>query len=300
MKRSRHNFDSMELLLDAMCNVFGAVLFAALLVGGVSIVRQAPAAADRVPWEQLRQLQLENSLLDAQLQASTLECSILQNLPQKKTPAGQSTQQQALRRKYQQQVQQANTLAGAVEAAADRLQQKKQQRAWLKKFSAQSQQTVARLERSIDLLQKKLASPPKKSITILSAGETDKLRPYRLIVTANKVYPAGSDNDIFGKTLPDSVKATAFRQGDQEFYLLQPIPGKGINIADLKLDMLKLPADFANKYFIEMAVEPDAIAAAAEILKVIRQGKLLHAWHTVKPGEAFWRTAARSSYEVAK
>ena len=298
MRKYFKNPDSMELLLDAMCNVFGAVLFAALLVGGVSIVRQQPDA-DQVPLQLIEQARLDNTLLDNELQTVQLECDILRKLPRNR-PVAVSGDLQDKRSSYHAGVLKVNSLAEKIESTSARLRQMEYQALWLEKFAQDPQKTLSELEKASMHLQQKLARKTEKVITVHGIKTSDRLLPYRLIVTRNKVYAAGCDEDIFRKTPPDGVTISAFRRDGEEFYRVNTVPGKGFNIADFKLDMLNLPDDKAQKYFIELAVEDNAIAQAAAVLQEVRRSNMLHAWHTIKPGEAVWRTSERSSYEVAR
>ena len=54
MKNFLKNSDSTDLLLDAMCNVFGVVLLVAIIIGGLSISRQiiSGGSIDREAMEQ--------------------------------------------------------------------------------------------------------------------------------------------------------------------------------------------------------------------------------------------------------
>ena len=59
----KHSNDSMELLLDAMCNVFGAVLLTAILIGGAETVKSITNPAGTVEKKLYLQAQKELQLL---------------------------------------------------------------------------------------------------------------------------------------------------------------------------------------------------------------------------------------------
>ena len=80
MKRSFEPPSSMELLLDAMCNVFGAVLFMAILVGGVSVIRNL------MPQSGVDPVQLEQQKQTVKTRRSELEllqqrCAFIESMP---------------------------------------------------------------------------------------------------------------------------------------------------------------------------------------------------------------------------
>ena len=71
-------------------------------------------------------------------------------------------------------------------------------------------------------------------------------------------------------------------------------------LKELSLEKIGItPAD-SSKYFVEILSEPDAVAAAALLVKTLRQNNIYFAWRTVPANGAVLRTAERGNYEISR
>lgn len=284
---------SMDLLLDAMCNVFGAVLLAAILIGGLSSVKKLAAPSGGIDRKLFEQKSRELQKLQTELETLQLELSILNAIAPDAPQKSAALDQNKLAR-YRRQVISANTLADEIESKQLLLRQKQSDRQLQKKF------TEAELDREIKKLAGKLAiAPEPEKLPVKSY--TDSLQPWRILVKKTHFFNIGSNLMIRRLSPPDNaVKIKSFKLDDEEFFHIRALPEKGVEIDSFDLGKLQIAPGTFDRYFVELLVEYDAVSSAALLVKKLRQNNILYHWRTIPPEGALLRTAQEGRYEVSR
>ena len=73
--------DSLELMLDAICNVFGAVLIIAITVGGIAVTGKLLKNNSAITAGQLEKAKMELAAAQTRLDNARTELNMLRNLP---------------------------------------------------------------------------------------------------------------------------------------------------------------------------------------------------------------------------
>ena len=293
MKKHFNTPDSMDLLLDAMCNVFGAVMLAAIIIGGTAAGKYLYEKDDTVDIQKFQHAQEELRLLDQQIKAVQTEKQLLSTLPL--APAKQSPAHARNLRHYRLLAMQANTLADEIESLQRQLAGERTRQMQLKKYSLNELQTM------LLQVQSELKKPAEKAaLKIPARHQSATLQPWRLLVSKQAVYVIGSNRMIRQGIYKNSqVKVTAFQFKGNEFYCIVKRHGHGIDHQQLSFQAIA-PAGDISKYFIELLVEPDAIAQCAWPLRQLRAKQMLYNWRTVPADGAVLRSGKiGGKYEVS-
>ena len=295
MKRFLQDSDSTDLLLDAMCNIFGVVLIVAIAIGGVSI-SQKLSTPDKISRRTMQELQSKCSLQTTQLAAARSQRELLQELAKKipATPRQESSYRDLiqLHSHWQEQV---NDLADRIESADRQL--------------AQAQALGERLNNSNEAQERQLIDHYNKALQqqsdsqILTYGkvQTSSLQPWRVLVDKEKFYIIGTNQDIYRRSSNDdqAVKISSFKQGRTRFFHISKRPEKGIDLREFSCRTTLPPPEKMKDHFVEIFSESDAVASAAFIIGKLRERKILIAWRTVPETGAVLRTAEQGIYEVS-
>ena len=281
----KHSNDSMELLLDAMCNVFGAVLLTAILIGGAETVKSIANPAGMVDKKLYLQAQKELQLLESRQKMADLEKTMLQALPAPPAAPPDNTEQQLLQH-YRQKAAQLNALAQKIESLKQALAQDKA----LLEF--------ARLPEN--------PAPENSSaneLTLSGSRRTAGLQPWRLLITPQGIHVIGSNPMIRrGSTRNSAVTIKHFEADKNDFYRITANSAQAIKAEDFKLDLPREKQDSRHPgYFAELLVHPQASAQAAWIIKNLRHNNIPYHWRFVSHNGALLRTASKGSkYEVSR
>ena len=125
MSRGNTPPSSMELLLDAMCNVFGAVLFMAILIGGVSVSNHLTGNQDQIDADLIERQRERLKTLESQLKLVDMELALQQNSFADDDNTGiLQKNAQTLQNQFRQQVHSSNLLAEKIENLQNQISDK--------------------------------------------------------------------------------------------------------------------------------------------------------------------------------
>ena len=290
MKDNLKNSDSTDLLLDAMCNIFGVVLLTAIIIGGISISHTITSPGE-VSSKVMQQAQNESALLTSQLNAARSQREFLQNLQSRNSVSEQvAAVDKTLEKRRRQLALEVNKYADKIEdisrsiAAEQALQYK------LKNSSIQQEKLV------IEQLKNAMTQTRRAPNVSYGLAPAKNLMPYRVIIDPEKFYIIGTNQDIYQPDTENSgVKINTFKHGRTRFFQISKIPEKGIPLSEFA------PGKLFDKAacFAELAVESNAIAAAAGIIAELRKNNIAFIWQTITENGLTLRTAERGNYVVS-
>lgn len=279
----KHSNDSMELLLDAMCNVFGAVLLTAILIGGAETVKSITNPAGTVEKKLYWQAQKELQLLESRQKIADLEKTMLQALPLPPDTTAQDTAPELLQR-YRQNAALLNAQAQKIESLERAIAEDK---ALLRFTELDSDQVVT--------------TPSPNELFLSGSRRTAGLQPWRLLITPQGVHVIGSNSMIRqGSNRDSDVEIKHFESGKNDFYRITAKPGRAVRLEEFQL---KFPAAADARqpgFFAELLVHPDAIASSALLINNLRKNNIPYHWRIVSGNGALLRTAEGSKYEVSR
>ena len=295
MKNFLHNSDSTDLLLDAMCNVFGVVLIIAVAIGGVTI-SQKISDPGKVSEAELQDISSSCALQSGKLAAARSQRELLQSLLAKTPGAvGSKAHSQTINQHHSQLLDTVNNLADRIEAEDRKLLQALTLEERLTNSSEAEER--ARIARYSEALKQQ------NNIILPAYGKTaaKSLKPWRLLVDKDKFYIIGSNQDIYrGSDENSAVEINSFKQGKTRFFHIRKRPEKGIVLQDFSCAQTLPPPEQMKEYFIEISSETDAVAAAAFIISKLRQQNICFFWRTVPEHGAVLKTAEQGNYEVSR
>lgn len=284
------NSDSTDLLLDAMCNVFGVVLLTAIIIGGISISRTI-SSPDHVSSKSLQQAQNESALLNRQLNAARSQRELLQSLQSRTIAASDSVAvNKTLENRRRELALEVNKYADKIEEISRIIAAEKKLQYKLKNSSIQQEKAL------IDQLENALAQNRENPAISYALVPAENLTPWRIIIDSEKFYIIGSNQDIYRKTAENSgVKIHSFRHEKNRYFQISKIPAKGIPLQEF------IPGKLfdKNRYFAGLAVESNAIAAAAGIISTLRKNNIAFTWQIIPEDGLVLRTAERGNYVVS-
>lgn len=292
---------SMELLLDAMCNVFGAVLFASILIGGMSVSRELAGRGDQVDSEAFNAMRAQSRLLDEQLKASAMELDMLQSLAGDSPAAHVGKRDLGLQQRAAATVAAANDLALELNDLQRKLSLKRRELLQGRKFQdAADSRTPDDLAAEEKQLEQQLAKVTDRSWALPEKVVDPKLTPWRYLIAADEFFLIGSNAHIrYGRSNNNALEIKRFAYGENEFFRLIKQPGKGIAYSEAEL-LAQLENVDRQEHYIELLVEADAVARAAVIVQLLRQNNFLYNWRIVPESGALLRTGKRRNYEMVR
>ena len=302
MSRGNTPPSSMELLLDAMCNVFGAVLFMAILIGGVSVSNQLAGNQEQVEADLIERQRERLKTLDSQLKVVDMELALQQNaLPDDDNTGILQKNAQTLQNQFRQQVHSGNLLAEKIENLQNEYIRNQQKLEQLAPYTGDLQNNLQKIAAEKSMLRSALAGTAPTAYTPPSVGSESAFEPWRLLVTAGEIFVLGSNSDIrSGGLKKDSVSINYLHEAGTEYFAIRKKSGKGINLHNFSLRAMELPANDGKKYFVELLVEPDAVAASAKLIWELRQNNLAYNWRIISSDGTTLRSSTGRAYEVAR
>ncbi|MPM64164.1 hypothetical protein SDC9_111050 [bioreactor metagenome] len=303
-KIMRHSGDSLDLLLDAVCNMFGGVMFIALLV--VVIASSAPVRSSGTVSDSAAALRRQRLLADRNA-ALRRQLELVRLL----TPEGVSetgeggdiaaeadalARYRAVEREYRAVTQQLRELrtvaqqqAGADRAAAD----------WHALPETERRREIERLKLRNDALRRDIAALPPEPWRFAPPEKT-RLLPWRMILAGGRLYPVGDNAAVRQRGSHDSPAAISyFRYGDADYWQLTPRPERGIPADEFDWEAWRNEVP-SNRYFIDLLVDPGDIAAAAAVRSELRRLGYRQSWQVRRP-EALVLTARKEDgYEASR
>ncbi|MBE6402638.1 MAG: hypothetical protein IKD10_08120 [Lentisphaeria bacterium] len=295
MRDFQSGSDSTELLLDAMCNIFGVVLITAIAIGGVTI-SQKFSDPGKISKQSMQELQSKSSLQATQLAAARSQREILQELA-KNIPVNtpEDSGKQLLDQQYRQLLDRVNTLADRIEAADRQLAQAQAVEERLNNSSEEKERLL--IARYREALEQKSG----QAVQTFGKVRANSLKPWRILVDKEKFYTIGSNQDIYrGSTNDSAVEIKSFKQGKVRCFHITKRPEKGRSLQEFSCERVLPPAEKMDEYFVEVLSESDAVASGAFIIGKLRKKKLYIAWKTVSGKGAVLRTAEQGIYEVSR
>ena len=295
---------SLDLLLDAMCNVFGSVLVLAILIGGTTVSRQLSSGPDSVDPALFSEARQTVNMLKIQLKNADLEYQTLQELADKNIPDSLPVAPE-IKQKQLQAIAELNDLALELQRLKNRHDQLQKQ---LKKADQlKNAPDPAAQQKALDLELQKIreqqsATPPRR-LELPQLYKISGLQPWRLLISPQELFVIGSDQDIrrrIGRSQADNgISVQAFTLNNYDFFLLRKQDGLGIKLSGQSTENLPLPPASQTGCFIELLVEPGAIAQAAAIMEILRAGNYFTNWRIISSEGAVLRTSQRREHEVA-
>ncbi|MBE6379488.1 MAG: hypothetical protein E7047_00990 [Lentisphaerae bacterium] len=289
---------SLDLLLDAMCNVFGAVLFAAILLGGSSVAERLSGNSNMVDKAAFDRLQTELEVTEDQLKALNMEYAILQNLAPVAEAQTQADQQ--LQQRYRQQTERANALAAELETMQTELDKLRRQQAVLQRWQGKSDELSRYLAAEQSKLQTQLKHTDIERVKLPELSGVNGQEPWWLLVTSNEIFVIGSNKHV--RDLQSSgggIRINMVSQDGEDYYKLRKLPGQGIKLNEFDFKKMAMPENQDKKFFPALLCEPDATANCALLIRELRRSQISYFWKIVPGNGAFLRTAREAKYEVA-
>ena len=287
---------SLELLLDAMCNVFGVVLLAAIFIGGAATYKRLTAPGETVERKVFEQLANEYVMLQQETENAVLEINILSAFSSTAESSARQPDDEKSVELCRQQAQCANELADRIETAQKNVNQLKKDLAFLEKVKMET------LDAKINELAGKSAGTDGAAVNAAPVRiDAGKLRPWRVIVSSGKLYNVGN-NAMIRRTgsVSGDVKIKSFRLDGMEFYRVEKIPEQGVAVENFNLEYLQIPENEKERCFIEIMAEDNAVSPSALVLHKVRSGNYFYNYRVIPQNGVILRTDAGGKYEVAR
>lgn len=280
--------DSLELLLDTMCNTFGGIMFIAISLVVVSQLisrdqlAKTPEEINECNLQKIRQhiAVLQNDILELQKIA----------LARQFTSTSQSPEQEAAIRELQQAKIASLDAADALERSSIRREAEQLKLAHQEKLLAQAQQALAakrkaiaenktRLEHQQEALRNAI-SDLEKTLGTLQPREirfamevTTSLEPYWVLLQNGRIFRYGAfDAQVFGEVVKEEFP------NNDSFCM---IPRKGNSIGDdpiKQLDPLFKGVD-RKKYFISVLIDNSSFATLLTLKQYLRNASYMVNWN---------------------
>lgn len=280
--------DSLELLLDTMCNTFGGIMFIAISLVVVSQLiskeqlAKTPEEINETNLQNIRQhiTELQNDILDLQKIA----------LARQFASTSRSPEQDAAIRELQQAKIASLDAVDALERSSIRREAEQLKRGHQQKLLLQAQQALeakrkaiaenkTRLERqqetlrnAISDLEKTLGTLQPREIRFAMEVSTS-LDPYWVLLQHGRIFRYGADGaQVFGE-----VEKNEYPDGDA----FRMIPRKGNTIGDnpaSQLDTLFKHID-RKKYFVSVLIDDNSFASLLTLKQYLRNAGFMVYWN---------------------
>lgn len=270
--RLRGRSDSLDLLLDAMCNMLGGVIFLSLF-SALLLSVPAPEPKGGAAFDARSEAELAQSLAALRERAALLEA-----LQTPETP-DDPEQEESLRRACAAAEKEYRALLAEQRRRRSEREERERERRLREAFPARTpaerERELARLRTLEHDLRSALAALPRKP-WVFAPPDRAALRPWRLILADGRLYRLG-DNAAVRAGGSGEVRAEAVRRAGREYWMLRPEPDKGVFLADFPWDAWRetLPREGS---FVELLVLPGDIAGAAAVREELRRRGVPQSW----------------------
>ncbi len=308
MRRRRLNNDdgSLELLLDAMCNAFGGVMFIAILV--IVIAREQPTEAD--PQTAAADYQQVLNELNRQIERLNLELDALYE---------RRREREKLLEQYEDQPN-GDLVPTYLALETERTQLKNQLDRMLEESEFQRARTAEHTQGRIDI-DKQIAEAERQNQQLRKALETDEenleqmqailneptkskqtldvnfatlrtsggLRPFFIILEAGRIYRISSYNQVQVPTPIWSEDVTYSFRKSRSIYTFTPRTEKGFSIKTATKSALKryFSAVAKTRYFIGALVKNDSFEQWLTLKRTLEDDGFRYDWVPIADGENY-------------
>ena len=303
--------DSLELLLDTMCNTFGGVMFIAISLLVISSLASKVAEITDPTESDLRRIEaVEQNIAALRQELDALETeqrTILQQLP------SPSPEQAALKAQLQELMEtltrlqrETSDLQAANRAAERRIkltkiaQQKETRLLAEESLENQKEQKtlhneLLKLERENQRLQTAVQNRRPRQLTF-SYEEATRLDPYWMLMCDNTIYRIGPMNDR-EYPIPDVVQTTA---ADGTLFVYTPRSGFKVGARPTgELEYIFREID-PKRYFIDVFLSPESFDSFIALKEYLRKHAFQVNWHFTNNKRALLRSAVNPDYQASK
>ena len=278
MSRLKDNLpDSLELLLDTMCNTFGGIMFIALslvIISQLVTDKLTSASAGQADQNEIKTLQQSVALLEENVKAEELKIRNYRHLKSKVTP--DLLKKQAELEKLNQRNRETEWL---LDNLAYQLKKKKERKEKLQRNIADLQSQIANreknreekekeLKKELDKAEKELAqledelSASKSRSIKFGIEEKTCLSPYLVLIQNNKIYRMGDD-------YRNPISDVSVRLDDRRL-IITPLSGTAPGSdPDKVLHKLFEKAD-KSEFFIWLSTDKESFATLMMVREFLR------------------------------
>ena len=287
--------DSLDLLLDAMCNMLGGVIFLALFA---ALILFAPASPRRNAAGTDSRTERE---LAVSLEALRGRAALLRELAPEHPLPSDAGEERQLREACRRAEQEFRTLQNEWErrrAARERAGREQRLREdFRERTPAERERELARLRSANDDLRREIAALPAKP-WVFAPPARSTLQPWRLVLADGKLYRLG-DNAAVRSGGSAEVRAEAVRRAGGVYWMLRPEPGRGVPWRDFDWQEWSrtVPRD---RCFVELLTLPGDIAGAAAVREELRRLGFQQHWCVRDPENLALTTRKDGVYEAGR
>jgi len=287
--------DSLDLLLDAMCNMLGGVIFLALFAALLLSVPEPEQVRETAATERSEQ-ELLMSMTALRERGDLLRA--LQ--PEHEAVAETATERQLLdacgqvEKEYRALLAELHRRRSEHERAG---RERRQHEEFQQRTPAERERELARLRNANAQLRREIAALPAKP-WVFAPGSRSELAPWRLILADGRLYRLGDNAAVRGGG-SEEVRTEAVRYAGREYWMLRLEPGKGVLREDFDWRAWSeaVPRD---RYFVELLTFPGDIAGAAAVREEVRRLGFRQNWRVRSPETLALAARKEGVYEAGR
>jgi len=264
--RVRTSDDNLDLLLDTICNVFGGVIFIALLVAILANTSAHTVESEVAVIESIKIGQIESA--DADVVASNiadLELALNQLGATERLFDAQHVKAAA------------EKLIEIDRAVAEAHQRIEGQRSWIRQFDSTRLQHINTLDEQLAAVERDVANLEDDLIEIKDANRVEARLPITRHTRKTQVIfllengrlhwvPLGRAGTLFGGSFADHVRTRAFPQGTA----VMANPTAGIDPHDNAAEMAAIFRQMdSDRHFFDLYVRADSVDEFAEVRRLL-------------------------------
>ena len=271
--KPRTSSDSLDLLLDAMCNMLGGVIFLALFAA-LLLTLPAPEKERGAKPDSRSEAELAQSLAALRERAAFLRALRPETETEEEAGAERRLRDECAgaEAEYRTLLDRRRRRQAARERAARERQLRED---FLALSPAERECELARLRDENLRLRREIAALPAKP-WVFAPTTRSALQPWRLILADGRLYRLG-DNAAVRRGGSAEVRAEGLRRNGQEYWMLRVEPGKGTPCADFPWEAWSETVP-RERYFIELLVLPGDVAGAAAVREELRRLGFRQSW----------------------
>ena len=304
---NRHSLpESLELLLDTMCNTFGGVMFIAISMVITLMICQrhmTPEKQIEAEKKRLEACRQEHQFLEKRYEHEQKRLERIKKLAHSDENDGASDLAAAvvkLEQELRELKRQRDTLESEIKITEEQTRRLAQKNSRQEQQNRQKKQLLAngqseleaenrRLADELGSLQAVLQNTPVKRVDFARNEKTSRI-PYVMIIKNNRLFCAGSP------PLLSSERVDIRREGNiLRFFPLQGVP---LNSIDARNVLEYCPGYFPEAHFFWIMVSDDSLAAFVKFRRTLRAMNHLVYWYTAN--RYVLNLVAHADYSAAK